>query len=89
MDVFDLGNEVIANYGSYVRSFLSIDDPVIDRRAQQEMDAGLLWPAPLVQLKPAFEPGETLLDPPPAHPSLMHPPRKETSSPPTPARSDD
>ncbi len=27
-----------------------------------EMDGGFLWPDPLIQLNPSFEPGETLQD---------------------------
>ena len=60
MDVFNLRNDVIGDYGAYVRSFLTIKDERIWRLVQEEMDEGLLWPDPLIQLNPSFEVGETL-----------------------------
>lgn len=60
MDVFDLRDQVIGDYGRYVRSFLTIRDDRISRLVQQEMDGGFLWPDPLIQLNPAFESGESL-----------------------------
>lgn len=60
MDVFNLRNDVIGDYGAYVRSFLRIKDERIRRLVQEEMDGGFLWPDPLIQLNPSFEVGETL-----------------------------
>jgi ATP-dependent helicase YprA (DUF1998 family) len=60
MDVFKLRNNVIEDYSSYVRSFLTIKDEGIASLVQEEMDGGFLWPAPLIQLNPSFEIGETL-----------------------------
>ncbi len=60
MDVFRLRNHVIADYSDYVRSFLTIRDERIRRLVQDEMAGGFLWPDPLIQLSPAFEPGESL-----------------------------
>ena len=60
MEVFKLRNNVIEDYGSYVRSFLTIKDERIAGLVQEEMDGGFLWPDPLIQLNPSFEPGETL-----------------------------
>ena len=60
MDVFNLRNDVIGDYGAYVRSFLTIKDERIRRLVQEEMDEGFLWPDPLIQLNPSFEVGETL-----------------------------
>ena len=62
MDVFNLRNDVIGDYGAYVRSFLTIKDERIRRLVQEEMDGGFLWPDPLIQLNPSFETGETLQD---------------------------
>jgi len=62
VDVFDLRNRVIADYGDYVRSFLTIKDERIDALVHQELNGGLLWPEPLVQLNPAFEPGTPIAD---------------------------
>jgi len=60
MDVFNLRNKITDDYGDYVRSFLTIRDPEIDRLVSREMQDGFLWPDPLIQLNPSFEPGETL-----------------------------
>lgn len=60
MDVFRLRNHVITDYSNYVRSFLTIRDDRIRRLVQGEMEGGFLWPDPLIQLSPAFEPGESL-----------------------------
>src|SRR5712691_5828063 len=60
MDIFDLRSSVIAEYSAYIRSFLRIKDPQIESFAHAELDSGRLWPDPLVQLNPSFEPGETV-----------------------------
>jgi len=60
VDVFNLRNNVVGDYGTYVRSFLTIRDERIRRLVQEEMDGGFLWPDPLIQLNPSFEAGETL-----------------------------
>lgn len=60
MDVFDLRERVVEEYASYVTSFFTIRDERIRRLVADELRAGALWPEPLVQLNPAFEPGETL-----------------------------
>lgn len=60
MDVFSLRNNVVGDYGTYVRSFLTINDERIRRLGQEEMDGWFLWPDPLLQLNPSFEAGDTL-----------------------------
>ncbi len=60
MDVFDLRNNVVGDYGTYVRSFLTIKDERIRHLVKEELDGGFLWPDPLIQLNPSFEAGETL-----------------------------
>ncbi|HHH31786.1 MAG TPA: DEAD/DEAH box helicase [Polyangiaceae bacterium] len=75
MDVFGLRNNVIGDYGTYVRSFLTIKDERIRRLVQEEMDGGFLWPDPLIQLNPSFEVGETLqelIDGGELHPECMN-----------------
>jgi len=57
MKVFDLRNQLIKNYGDYVKSFIHISDPRIKEKVNEELDEGLLWPNPLIQLNPSFEPG--------------------------------
>ncbi|MCP4654969.1 MAG: DEAD/DEAH box helicase, partial [bacterium] len=62
MDVFKLRNEVIGEYGRYVRSFVRIRDPEIDRLVDEKLTGGFLWPDPLVQLNPSFEPGKPMAE---------------------------
>ena len=59
-NVFNLRDKITDDYGDYVRSFLTIRDEEIDRLVSQEMADGFLWPDPLIQLNPSFEPGDTL-----------------------------
>lgn len=60
MDVFNLRDRVIDDYGRYVRSFLSIKDPDIAQYVWDALDQGLLWPDPLIQLNPAFAAGDPI-----------------------------
>lgn len=60
MDVFDLRDTVIGDYSSYIRSFLEIRDSRVLKHVDAEMSRGYLWPEPLIQLNPAFEPGEPM-----------------------------
>ncbi|MGI6208986.1 MAG: DEAD/DEAH box helicase, partial [Anaerolineae bacterium] len=57
MDVFDLRDRLITDYSQYIRSFINIADERIAERVAHDLDGGLLWPEPLIQLNPAFEPG--------------------------------
>ena len=57
MDVFKLRNNIIQNYSRYIKSFIEIFDQKIAQKVQAELEKGLLWPDPLVQLNPAFESG--------------------------------
>ena len=60
MDVFQLRDEVVDGYADYVRSFLTIADPQIKGFVEERLAEGHLWPDALVQLNPAFEPGDTI-----------------------------
>jgi very-short-patch-repair endonuclease len=62
MDVFALRNRIIEEFADYVRSFIHIADPRIQERVARELRAGLLWPDPLIQLNPSFEPGAWIDD---------------------------
>ncbi|MBI2776619.1 MAG: DEAD/DEAH box helicase [Chloroflexi bacterium] len=57
MDVFELRERLVADYGDYTRSFLQFSDQRIAGKIKDELDAGLLWPEPLIQLNPSYEPG--------------------------------
>ncbi|HEY9076218.1 MAG TPA: DEAD/DEAH box helicase [Anaerolineaceae bacterium] len=58
MQVFDLRNALIHDYSTYISSFIRIRDPRIQQYVNQCIDEGLLWPDPLIQLNPSFQPGK-------------------------------
>ena len=60
MDAFELHRHVISDYADYTKSFVRIADERVRNRVEQEMEQGLLWPEPLLQLNPAFEPGKSI-----------------------------
>ena len=60
MDVFDLRNKLIEDYGAYVGSFIRIKDVRIEDEVRRSIDDGLLWPDPLIQLNPSFEAGDRI-----------------------------
>ncbi len=60
MDAFELHRHVIADYSAYIKSFVRIADEQISKTVDDEMARGLLWPEPLLQLNPAFEPGRSI-----------------------------
>jgi ATP-dependent helicase YprA (DUF1998 family) len=60
LDVFELRNRLVGDYGSYVGSFIRIKDARIEDEVRRSLDDGLLWPDPLIQLNPSFEAGETI-----------------------------
>ena len=60
MDVFELRNRLVGDYGSYVGSFIQIKDSRIEDKVRQSLDDGLLWPDPLIQLNPSFETGDRI-----------------------------
>lgn len=56
-----LREQVVRQYSSYVRSFLTFADPRIDGFVQQELiQGGKLWPEPLIQLSAGYTPGPPL-----------------------------
>src|SRR5690606_15915277 len=57
MNVFDFRDRLIADYVAYVTSFISIRDPRIRERVDQDLAEGLLWPEPSVGLNPSFAKG--------------------------------
>lgn len=60
MDVFQIQQTLINDYKSYVESFVSIRDRFIRDFVSDEYDRGKYWPESLVQLNPAFAPGNTV-----------------------------
>ena len=62
MDVFQLRENLTQEYSAYVRSFVRIQEPRLSEYVGDQIAAGVLWPDPLIQLNPAFEPGGTVDD---------------------------
>jgi hypothetical protein len=62
LDVFELRKRLVEDYGSYVRSFIRIEDARVEEKVKQSLDEGLLWPDPLIQLNPSFETGDRIVD---------------------------
>ena len=60
VDVFDLHRHLIDDYATYTRSFIRIRDARVREAVESGIDRGLLWPDPLLQLNPSFEPGATI-----------------------------
>ncbi len=55
MNVFQTHSDIVGDYSSYIRSFISISDPEISRIVNRELGKGKLWPEPLLQFNPSFE----------------------------------
>ena len=58
VDVFGLRDQLVADYADYTRSFIRVRDEHLATIVNEELDNGLLWPDPLIQLNPAFAPGK-------------------------------
>lgn len=57
MDVFQFRKRLIDDYESFTRSFTKPQADDIKAYLQNRYDAGIFWPAPLVQLNPSFVSG--------------------------------
>ncbi len=62
MNVFELHSSVLKDYEAYTRSFIRIEDARIRAAVDSAVEQGILWPDPLLQLNPSFEPGDTIDD---------------------------
>lgn len=58
MEIFDLRNKLVKDYADYIQSFIIIQDERIRNHVEENLENGLLWPDPLIQLNPSFEPSE-------------------------------
>ena len=62
MNVFNLRDQLIGDYSSYISSFTRIKDERINQYVEEQLQGGLLWPDPLIQLNPSFQPGAWIDD---------------------------
>ena len=60
MDVFKYRDNVVANYRSFTTSFTKIKASDIQKFVTSKYDSGHYWPAPLIQLNPAFFSGQSV-----------------------------
>ena len=60
MNVFNFRNQIIEDYRGYVSSFISIAQPRLKDFVNDCFKSGSLWPDPLIQLNPTFQPGKTV-----------------------------
>ena len=60
MNVFEMRDRLVQNYDSFIRSFVEISDARLKAKVEESLSSGLLWPSPLIQLNPSFEPGGPL-----------------------------
>lgn len=61
-NIFDLHNDILSDYKSYIDSFINIADTKILDKVKAEFDSGNLYPEPLVQFNPSFESGGKVED---------------------------
>jgi len=54
MDIFEVHRRIMDDYTSYIRSFVSISDNEMRRRADQHLNDGHLWTEPLLTFNPSF-----------------------------------
>jgi len=73
VNVFDLHRNALGEYQDFIRSFVRVADERLRAYVEEQIlrKAGQLWPEPLVQLSPAYEPGETVDEL--AEAGLLHP----------------
>jgi ATP-dependent helicase YprA (DUF1998 family) len=60
MDVFKLRDRLIDEYQQYVSGFVAVKEADARQFVHQYFSSGRLWPEPLVQLNPSFEPGRSI-----------------------------
>ena len=60
MDIFEFRNRLVGDYSAYISSFIRIREERVQRFVQESLDSGALWPDPLIQLNPFFEPGNSI-----------------------------
>ncbi len=60
MNVFELRDKLVDDYSSFVRGFVNIRCPKIRGAVDDELQNGLLWPDPLIQLSPCFRAAESV-----------------------------
>ena len=60
MNIFDFRQQLVGDYASYIQGFIQVREPRLREFIDGQLDEGVLWPEPLIQLNPAFEPGQSI-----------------------------
>lgn len=60
VDIFDIHQNIIEEYKSFVESFINIKDEKIREKIDQELKKGKLWPEPLIQFNPSYKRGNSV-----------------------------
>jgi ATP-dependent helicase YprA (DUF1998 family)/very-short-patch-repair endonuclease len=60
MNIFDFRRRLVDDYAGYTRGFIQVREPRLREFIDGQLDEGVLWPEPLIQLNPAFEPGQSI-----------------------------
>src|SRR5262249_6932593 len=59
-NIFDFRHRLVADYAGYTRGFIHVRETGLRSFVNRQLDEGVLWPEPLIQLNPSFEPGESI-----------------------------
>ncbi len=62
MNIFELREQLVRDYGDFIRGFLKISDSRLDEFVHSELERGVLWPEPWISLNPSFESGGQIDD---------------------------
>ena len=62
MNIFHFRDELVRDYAEYISSFINIRDDGIRAYIEEKLKAGVLWPQPLIQLNPSFDPAVIVED---------------------------
>lgn len=60
MNILGYRDELITDYSEYVGSFIRLREPRIQAFVAEALRDQALWPDPLIQLNPTFQPGATV-----------------------------
>src|SRR5262245_10198062 len=60
MNIFDFRGRLVDDYAGYTRGFIHVREARLREFVNTQLDEGVLWPEPLIQLNPAFEPGASI-----------------------------
>lgn len=60
MNIFEFRAALIGDYARYIKGFIRIRNRKISQYVEQQLNAGVFYPEPLIQLNPSFARGKTI-----------------------------